>query len=387
MKYDIILFEQYRQASHHVIDLILIARLLKKSGLNPAILNIYGDYDTDQCMGIPLINLDIRRVQPINPYRFPSIIRVIPFYLQQHKYMCSVIKEIRDKADVFYFGSYCDLLSTRLTSFDKPCIFWGLRSSRLVFNFKRFLRNPFTEIQTLRLRQSVFKNPNVNFFVSNKIIKQEHVKLGIPEERLIIREERVLEGGLDDTNYDLLSSKTSFLTIGWMRKDKRVERTIQAYKTIKTNNNSLVLVGKSSDEYENILMKYYNGDNNITRIRKRLGYDDFIGYIISSHFVCFADYSDQKSTITNGTMLEALINYRPIIAPNYNPYAFYVKTYGIGLLYDPENIESYANTLRKAETLGTEYFHDAIRQFLKTITFDKVSSDVSDNIRSIIHSR
>ena len=80
-------------------------------------------------------------------------------------------------------------------------------------------------------------------------------------------------------------------------------------------------------------------------------------------------------------MMEALINHRPIICPNYNPYTYYIERYHVGILYTPHDISSYAEAMQRATQLGVEYFVPFIDEFLKTIIFDRVSSDLYSGIK------
>lgn len=94
----------------------------------------------------------------------------------------------------------------------------------------------------------------------------------------------------------------------------------------------------------------------------------------------FAD-EQGPSCITNGTMTEALINHRPIICPNYNPYKYYIEKYNIGLMYEAGNVDSYAAIMEKAKDLGVEYFLSSIDQFLKTLSFDVVAKKLVEDLR------
>ena len=80
-------------------------------------------------------------------------------------------------------------------------------------------------------------------------------------------------------------------------------------------------------------------------------------------------------------MMEALIHHRPIICPDYNPYTYYIKKYGVGLLYKAGDTESYANTMREASQLDTAYFQKAIDAFLETIMFDRVADQFVKDIK------
>lgn len=81
-------------------------------------------------------------------------------------------------------------------------------------------------------------------------------------------------------------------------------------------------------------------------------------------------------------MTEALINHRPIICPNYNPYKYYIEKYGFGLLYEAGNEDSYASALVKASKLGVQFFQSAIEKYLHTIQFDVVATKFAREIKN-----
>ena len=81
-------------------------------------------------------------------------------------------------------------------------------------------------------------------------------------------------------------------------------------------------------------------------------------------------------------MTEALINHRPIVCPNYNPYKYYIEKYGVGLLYEAGNEDSYASVLEKASELGVLSFQPSIERYLHTIQFDVVATKLVRDIKN-----
>lgn len=388
--FDFIVFENYHQASHHKIDMVLIAKMLQHEGKSVAILNIYNEDNTEDIDGILVINLPWKKRIPNDIYqknpknKIHSLLCYCRFLWQQHWYMKDVVKFIEPMAHQFYCGSYHLGMSSQLFKMKKPCYYWGLRSSRMTGFWNKFRRDPIKAIRMLMLREAFKKNPAQKLFVSNQIIKNEFVALGIPQNRMAIREERCIEY-INDTNADRLDKNISFLVIGQLRIEKHVELTINAFKKANIKNSFLKLIGKSRGNYEEQIQNAANGYDNIVRKNVFLSYSDFIDNFKQSHFVLFAD-EEGESCITNGTMLEALINYRPIICPNYNPYRYYIEKYKIGILYTPSDVDSYAEAIKTAEKLGIEYFIPAINNFLETITFERVAKSLNNAIDNIYHS-
>lgn len=384
MKYDIILFENFHSAFHHKYDVHLIARLLKSKGMKVAILNVYGEDKAENYPEIDLIELPFLHNIPDDKSWLEckgNMVRrmfyVICFLIQQHRYMRGVRRFIEDKADSFYIGSYHLLMPSEFLDMKKPCYYWGLRSYRMTGFLQTFKSNPFLALRMVRLKNAFLRNDFQKLFVSNEIIKDEFLKIGIPKNRLVIREERCIEEekSFNPENKDKVFS---LLVIGGLRRQKHIEATIRAFKKASLDEGVLRIVGENQDDdYEKIIIDEISGSQQIVRINKRLQYNEFNRFMSRAHFVLFAD-EKQKSSVTNGTMMESIINFTPFIAPAHEPYTFYVEKYGIGLIYKPGDIDSYSEAINKANRLGFEYFIHKIINFQKTILFDNVSNELYD---------
>lgn len=366
--------------------MVLIARMLQSQGLRVAILDVYGEDNTDTIEGIEVLHLPFKMTIPNDKWKLApknkihSLFCTLRFLWQQHWYIKKCVKYIEPWADNFYCGSHYLLMSTELLKMQKKCFFWGLRSNRMTGFWYKLKSNPIEAIQMLRLKNAFMNNKNCNLFVSNEIIKEEFNTLGIPKERLIIREERCIES-VRTSNTDDMDINPSFLVIGQLREEKQLPLTIEAFKKACISNSTLYLVGRSRGKYETAIESSIEGMKNIIRENRFLEYNDFNSYFSNCHFVLFADVQGE-SCITNGTMMEALINHRPIICPNYNPYSYYINKYHIGLAYKPNDVVSYANTLQEAIALGTEYFADNINKFLETLTFEHVSKKLLSDLQA-----
>lgn len=259
----------------------------------------------------------------------------------------------------------------------KPCMFWGLRSSRIVPFYRMANESLWGRIRYAYLRHFCLKNHSNYILCSNDIIRDEFIKLGIPKWRLLHREERCVEECVD--NYTHASDNLTFLTIGQLRPQKHVEKCIKAFKA--SNLKALYnIVGRNTDDYEAYLKPLYEGVSSINRVSGFIEPHVFSQYFNAAHFVVFAD-EKAPSSVTNGTMLEALIHHRPIIAPNYNPYAYYIRLYGIGIQYDYNSESSFVEALRKAAFVGYKSFEKNIMRFLETISFSVSSSQFSDDVK------
>lgn len=382
--YDFILFENYHSASNHKYDVLLIAKLLKSVGCKVAILDIYHEDAGERIDGIEVLHLQNQMNIPNDKWqKFPkskihSLFSLLRFLIVQHYYMKKVLKEIEPLADSFYCGSYHLGMSRVFFKSQKKCYYWGLRSSRMKNFWYHFKSNPILAFRMLMLKNAFLANSSQHLFVSNDIIKKEFTELGIAENRLIIREERCLEKEAFP-DYDYLNCNFSILTIGMLRKEKRIDFSISEFLSTNHDNWEFVLAGKSNAKYESIIANASSGHNNVIRINKFLEYEDFFNLIKQAHFVVLAD-EKQQSCVTNGTMMEALINYRPIIAPDYEPYNYYVNKYGIGILFNPQEKGDLAKAICKAEKLGCRYFYNKINSFLNLLKFENVASNLKNQI-------
>lgn len=378
--YDVICFDSFQAATNHIYDVHLIARMLKRNGLSVAILDLFGNSTIS-------IEDDVEIIRPFKSvhkirtsYSRFWVLNQILFQWNMHWYIKKVLKVISPMADAFYCGSYHNNISSLFLRQDKPCMFWGLRSSRFATFSEMKNENLWTRIRYAYLRYFCLNNSNNYILYSNDIIKDEFIKLGISKERLLHREERCVEGDVD--NSVKAAEITTFLTIGQLRPQKHVEKSIKAFKA--SNLNAIFnIVGRNTEEYELFLKTLYEGVKSINRVSGFIEYEAFNHYLETSHFVVFAD-EKAPSSVTNGTMLEALIHHRPIIAPNYNPYAYYVRKYGVGLLYDYDNENSLVNVLREAASIGYKSFEKNITSFLETISFPISSSHFSNDVRRVI---
>ena len=378
-----LLFESFHLAQHHKLDVLLIAKMLKSQGEEVSIFDIFHEYSEDIVDGIPILHWKSNITVPDNSWMLQkhsfldSIWKGLQHGIQTDRYMRAVKKFIVDKADAYYCGSYYNNMPTVLFGIKKPCFWWGLRSDRFHFSISKLLHNPYRALNLLIARIKFLSNSNQHLFVSNSFILEEHVQIGIPRNRMVIREERCIES-MPNPNYNLLNETFTFLTIGQLRPDKRIEFTINEFLKTRTRS-QYVLAGKAQKNYEDVIKKSIKANNNIVRINKFLDDSEFNLYFQQAQFVVLAD-KQQVGTVTNGTFLESLINFRPVIAPNYNPYKYYIDKYQIGILFDPNVPGDLTNAMQKAIEKGCKYYENNIREFLKTIQFENLSKKLYNDI-------
>lgn len=384
--YDFILFENFHAAFHHKIDVYLIARLLKSKGLKVAILNVYSEDKQEDYPDVDLLDLPFSDSIPNDQAWIESkenivkrLFYVIRFLVQQSHYMKKVYAYVQDKADSFYLGSYHLLMPSAFLHLNKSCYYWGLRSYRMTGFWQTFKSNPFLAFRMVSLKNEFLRNDFQKLFVSNEIIKKEFLEIGIPKDRLVIREERCIESE-KTFNPENKDKVFSLLVIGGLRRQKHIEATIRAFKKASLDEGVLRIVGENQDaDYEKIIIDEMSSSNQIERINRRLQYDEFNAFIERAHFTVFAD-EKQKSSVTNGTMMESIINFTPIIAPDHEPYTFYIEKYGLGLTYKYGDEASFAEAIKKAQQIGCENFVENIVKFQKTIEFDNVANQLYESL-------
>lgn len=384
--YDFIVFEFVHSLKHHKKDLFMIAKMLKYGGFNVAILDVFDEYEEKQLDGIEVIRIPHTCTVPDDKYldtpkgKIYNFLHFCKYIYQQYIYMHEVLCQIKDLADAFYCGSYSYLMPANFFDMEKPIFFWGLRS--YFFNSRRTHMAPYFDCMKFYLKWKFKRNANNKLFVSNEMIKKEHLILGINSERMVIREERCIEK-IPNSNLSFLDKQFNLLVIGKLRDSKRVVETINAFKKANLNKSLLTLMGKSMLDYEHEIVEAIGDANNIIRKNQFLNECDFNTSYMKSHFVVFGD-KKETYTITNGTFLEALINMRPVIAPNYDPYKYYIEKYHVGILYDPNIKGALSEAFCKAKEVGMQSFLPAIHSFLQTLRFEIVADEFSKSIRNTI---
>ena len=122
-----------------------------------------------------------------------------------------------------------------------------------------------------------------------------------------------------------------------------------------------------------------DGHNNIKRIDRRLSDEEYNLLISTCDYLLLCD-EKQLSSVTNGTMSEALLAGKPIIAPDYDPYQTMVNKYGVGILYDIKDPVSIQNALVKAKNTDPVVFKNDINQFVSTLEYPCVLKNFKSEI-------
>lgn len=392
MNYDFILFENYPLASNHYFDVAIIARMLKLSGYKVAVADVYGRGLTVDEAGVDNLEFKCR----IALKKFVSKCKFTPVRVIENRIinfiaalqLKNAVRSLKGRYKHLYAGSFYTKMSLawlREVPSESVVFLWGLRSSRLIvhklhpFSIKAFY--------SWRASHYINRHKNIAFFVSNEIIYDEFLKIGISKNRLVIRNERPVEC-VRRIIKEKESGRLSLLTIGTLRPDKRVEMGIRAVNELQDYDISYVVAGcVGNDSYETVLSRAAGNNPNIVRIPHRLDADEYVKYLSRADYLILCDKKGDSS-VTNGTMNEALIVGVPIIAPNYDPYRYYINKYGIGILFDPENPDSLKQAILRAKSTDPSDFTDNIFKYNQMNSLDSILpkfkcelSRVIDNIK------
>ena len=389
MKYDFVLFEHLYNVQNHYKDLSNLAILLKTAGYKVAIADAFKEADLCKVDGIPHISLDINCPKEFKTPRAyepkKSALKKFCDRIQKDIYIYKVIKQLNNVASNIYIGSLTPATYTLFVkAFNANTVYymWALRSSYLLKWKKPNLGG--LSIISLFLFRNVRKYQNLRLIVSNQLIKKEFIeKVGIEHTRLLQRPERFI---VERNNIELQKkyNKTlNLLFIGTLRPEKNVEFCIAALNRLNNPNIYYTIAGrcKTDEVYNKKIEKLIEGMHNVYRIDRYIPEEEYNRLINECDFLILCDKT-QASCASNGTMSEALLMGKPIIAPDINPFKYEVETYRVGYLYKYGDIDSLCNILLKAQDMGIEQFQEKLSSYQNMYILDKVADDLKKQIKS-----
>ena len=370
--YDFVLFENFHLAFNHYKDICLIAKMLVASGYSVAIADVFDEANSCVVEGVPHITINASKPKVRKTCNIP-VFRVLENHVQtlrRWRYLTNVIKELVPICKNIYAGSYHVGLSLSMIKAvppEKNIFFWGLRSSRL-YEFK--LHKDWNSWNCYRVIKYVESHSNVSFFVSDEMIKQEFIQLGINQNRLVIRPERTIQSLAIDKNIQSHAC-LKLLSIGTLRPQKRIELILSALKDIKDIPVEYTIAGRADKDYEEIIQKSMQDVKFVQRRNYRLSEEEYNLLIEDCDFLILCDRKS-ASNITNGTLNEALLKGKAIIAPNYEPYKSIVEKYGVGLLFEDQDLASLCAAVASAYNKRGHFFYENIVNYQKTLLFSRV---------------
>lgn len=387
MKYDFVLFEHLYNVQNHYKDLSNLAILLKTAGYKVAIVDAFKEADLCKVNGIPHISLDINCPKEFKSPRAyepkKSALKKFCDRIQKDIYIYKVIKQLNNVASNIYIGSLTPATYTLFVkAFNANTVYymWALRSSYLLKWKKPNLGG--LSIISLFLFRNVKKYQNLRLIVSNQLIKKEFIeKVGIEHTRLLQRPERFIVKKNNIESQKRYSKTLNLLFIGTLRPEKNVEFCIAALNRLNNPNIYYTIAGrcKTDEVYNKKIERLIEGMHNVYRIDRYIPEDEYNRLINESDFLILCDKT-QASCASNGTMSEALLMGKPIIAPDINPFKYEVETYGVGYLYKYGDIDSLCSVLLKAQDMGIEQFQEKLSSYQNMYILDKVADDLKKQI-------
>ena len=386
--YDFILFETFY--GNHYKDMLMIAELLKDSGYKIAIAGLYQEDVLKRDGRFPMLSVRAKCNAKIEPSRSKSsLIRVFCNLWNRYKidrYLCKVIKELSPKANNFYVGTmYLGLPLLWLSKLpkDKNIFFWGLRSYFLTLYKKN--KSSVEGLTSWRLNRYFLNGKNISFFISEPIIKREFEQLGFPSDRLVLRPERTIkEVCINRINRN--DNKTQILIIGSLRYQKRIDLILDVVERMKDDQIELIIGGKAAPDngFDIRLNERSKGIKGVKRVDVRYTDEEFTKQINECDYLLLCDMK-QASCVSNGTMNDALLRGKPIIAPNYDPYKYYINHYNVGILYDLSNPDSIENSLIKACNTEPSFFEEGIISYQKEMLYSKVLDRFNADVDKVVN--
>ena len=384
-KFDFILFENAYDVENHYKDLAILAMILKKAGYRVAIANVFKEKDLCNPPGIEHINF--KRKAPSyftntgDKNKKVSSIMNLYYRLREDRYLSYVIKECGKISSNIYLGSMTlGLPVFFLSSLDKNVnyYFWGLRSItplRWKFDPKGFYN-----WISRKLYNAITQNDNIKIVVSNEIIRNEFItNVGIPEGRIILRPERFI---YKKPRIELSTpGHLNLLYIGTLRSFKRIELCVEAMRRLNNNNIHYTIAGRCRDGsgYDKLIENRIQGLSNVTRIDRYISDEEYEDMMNSCDCLVICD-KPQESCASNGTMLEALLHGKPIIAPDFNPFKYEIEKYNIGVLYKEGDIDSLCSALQNILAKGTTSLRDSIERYCQMHVLENVSDCVKKQL-------
>lgn len=367
MKYDFVLFENLFSVENHYKDLGILVTLLKEAGYKVAIADAFKEDSLCKIEGVPHLRMNIScpsLFKEPNTYSEKlSGWKSLYYRIKKDIYLYRIVKYLNTMAPNIYLGSMT--LATpafffKAFSSNNKYYMWALRSAH-VMNWKSDGFSFYSLISKL-LYRNIHKYKNLRLVVSNTLIKKEFINdVGIEEKRIIQRPERYIDERRMVKGLGQKGKSLHLLFIGTLRPFKNVEFCINALKELNNPNIKYIIAGrcKNDNQYNDRIARLSADLPNVIRIDRFISDEEYERLMNECDFLVLCD-KKQKSCASNGTMTEALLHGKPIIAPDINPFRYECEKNGVGYLYKYGDVESLKSTLSVAFDNGTDVFDEGI---------------------------
>ena len=136
---------------------------------------------------------------------------------------------------------------------------------------------------------------------------------------------------------------------------------------------------KQDTKYNKKIEELSSSLSNINRIDRYIPDTEYEDMISNCDFLVLCD-EKQASCASNGTMTEALLHGKPIIAPDFNPFKYEVEKYGVGMLYRYNDVDSLCVTIQKALNEGVEPYITNISSYQEIYLEDYVVNKLKEQL-------
>lgn len=193
------------------------------------------------------------------------------------------------------------------------------------------------------------------------------------------------ESALSEDNRDRRSDTFRLCTLGIIRPDKDIGLVLRALRQCEGVEYFIageLGAGVAESAYFRELQSLLHDAQSVTASTGFLPAAEYRRQIERAHFSVVPIGNKYGNGVQQtGLLVDSLINKRPVIGPDLFPVNQFVREYGVGLLYEPDSVDSLADTIREARFLGADAFSKNISGFLKENTFEH-NAEVVKNVLS-----
>jgi len=172
-----------------------------------------------------------------------------------------------------------------------------------------------------------------------------------------------------------------FLSLGYIRKYKGIEKIIQSFQDIKDCQLALLIAGNPAFDFESELSRMCRQDGRIRLFLKRIPDQEIQIYMNAADvFVC-----SFENIFTSGSVVLAMSFAKPIIAPRLGAVADYVDDEKGGILYNAEDGVGLQRAMLSMCDVDIESMGKYNYQKISLSTWDRIAKEINEIYRSFIN--
>ncbi len=172
-----------------------------------------------------------------------------------------------------------------------------------------------------------------------------------------------------------LNKQLTIGTVGAIYEGKNLEFILNVIRDVNDKKDidfKYILAGQPLDEYGRHIRQLSTSLEapNLQLDFSYLSEEKYTEYIREMDYVVLP-YSEDRQNRTSGVLFDALNMGKPFIAPAIEPFKTYADEYGVGLLYEPNNIQSFIDVVNRAKDYNQQNWSDAINKLNAQRTYDR----------------